>query len=186
MTKTTRTTILRKSNKAELAALQEEAKLRFMNTPHGYDAYAGTDPKTGRAIGAWVEGAYIAETVVPVTEALNVYNKKLEEGYTLHELGMQPYFTSVQIYFYRPQAELDAALATIYKQVNDDYVASIQAENDAIIERQVQLLMAAEENKKAEQKALEQQQEAERIRKEVAETLQGIRQQVKESLGVAE
>ncbi|MDD1984848.1 hypothetical protein [Pseudomonas asiatica] len=185
MTKATRNTVLRKPNKAELATLQEAAKSRFMNTPHGYDAFAGTDPKTGRAIGAWVEGAYISETVVAVTEILNVYNQKLEEGYTLHELGVQPYFTSVQIYFYRPQADLDAALATIYKKVSDDYTASIQAENDEIIERQVQLLMAAEEKKKAERKALEQQQEVERIRKEVAETLQGIRQQVKDSLGVA-
>jgi len=185
MSKTTRTTILRKPSKAELAALKEEAKFRFMNTAHGYNEYAYTDPKSGRGVSAWVEGAYIHETVVSVTDILRVYHQKLDEGYKIHELGIQPFFQAVQIYFYRPQEELDAELEKIYQRVTDEYNESIKVENDEIVERQVQLLLAAKEKREVQQKAVEQQQEAERIRVEVEAELRGLRQQVEESLGVA-
>ncbi len=39
----------------------------------------------------------------------------------------------MNIYFYRPHAELDADLEKVYQKVTEDYNATIQAENEAII-----------------------------------------------------
>lgn len=187
MATATRTTVLRKQNKAELAALKEAAKGKFYATQHGYDEYASIDPTTGRAIGGWVEGAYIPVTVVYATEILRDYHQKLEEGYTLHELGIQPFYgQSLQIYFYRPKAELDESLEKIYQSVTDSYNAEIVAENDRVVERQVQLLLAAEAKKTAEQQAKGQQETADRLRKEVEETLGCLRKQVVEVSGEIE
>ena len=48
--------ILRKHNKQELNTLQAAAVASYKNRQHGYDAYADTDPKTGRAIGKVLVG----------------------------------------------------------------------------------------------------------------------------------
>jgi hypothetical protein len=184
MTTTTQTTVLRKFNKAELATLKEAAKAKFYNTQNGYDAYAFTDPKTQRPIAGHVEGAYIPVLVVYPTEILKVYKEKLAEGYTLHELEIMPFHgQSMNIYFYRPQTELDASLEKIYQKVTDDYNATIEAENNEIIEREVQLHMANAARLKAEQLATEEQEAAATIRKEVEQALGAVRKAVREQLG---
>lgn len=184
MTSTTQSTVLRKFNKAELAVLKEIAKAKFYNSQHGYDAYAFTDPRTGRAIAGHVEGAYIPVLVVQATEILRVYHEKLAEGYQLHELQIIPFVgQSMYIYFYRPQAELDASLEKIYQKVTDDYNATIEAENNEIIEREVQLHMANAARLKAETLAAEAQAEAERVRKDVEDALGATRHSVRASLG---
>lgn len=183
MSTTIRTSVLRKSNKAELAALKEAAKVRFYNTQHGYDECAFTDPKTGRAIAGHVDGAYIPVLVVHPTEILKVYKEKLAEGYTLHELEVMPFVgQSMNIYFYRPQAEIDADLERLYQKVTEDYNAAIEAENNAIIEREVQLQVAHSAKLKAEQLAKEKQEEADRIREEVEQAFGRTRREVTETL----
>ena len=184
MTATTQTTVLRKFNKTELATLKEAAKTKYMNTQHGYDMYASTCPKTGKAIAAHVDGAYVPVLVVYPTEILKVYKEKLAEGYTLHELEIIPFHgQSMYIYFYRPQAELDLSLEKIYQKVTDDYNAAIEAGNEAIIEHEVQLHVANATRLKAAQLAEEAEAEAERVRKEVEEALGVTRKAVRASLG---
>ena len=110
--------ILRKHNKQELNALQEVAVASYKNRPHGYDAYADTDPRTGRPIGKVLVGAYISELVLTPAQIIPVYLAKIEEGYTLHELGTLPFAgTSHHIYFYKPQAEQDADIKVIHAAV---------------------------------------------------------------------
>jgi hypothetical protein len=183
MTASTQATVLRKENKAELAALKDAAKAKFYNTQDGYDAFAFTDPKTGRAIAGMVKGAYTYFTVVYLTEILKTYLEKIELGYTIHELEVQPLTGhSVDIYFYRPQAEIDADLEVIYEQVAQEYAASIEAENEEIIEREVQLQLANAARKKAEQQAKEEEEAAATVRKEVEAALGLTRAAVRASL----
>jgi hypothetical protein len=183
MTATTQTTVLRKFNKTELATLKEAAKTKYMNTQHGYDMYASTCPKTGKAIAAHVDGAYVPVLVVYPTEILKVYKKKLAEGFTLHELEILPFHgQSMHIYFYRPQSQLDADLKKIYQKVTDDYNTTIVAENNDIIEREVQLHVANAARLKAAQLAEEAEAEAERVRKEVEAALGVTRATVRASL----
>lgn len=187
MTATTQTTVLRKFNKTELAALKEAAKAKYMNTQHGYDAYAFTDPKTQRAIAGHVDGAYIPVLVVYPTEILKVYREKLAEGFTLHELEIIPFHgQSMNIYFYRPQAQLDADLEKIYQKVTEDYNATIEAENDAVIEREVQLQVANAARLKAVQLAEEAEAETNRVRKEVEQALGATRKAVRAQLGASQ
>ncbi|MNX85486.1 hypothetical protein D3C86_1173220 [compost metagenome] len=167
MTATTQATVLRKFNKAELASRKDAAKDKFYNTQDGYDQFASFDPKTGRAIAGMVKGAYTRFIVDYMTEILKTYLAKIELGYTLHELEVQPLTGhSAEIYFYRPQAEIDAALEGIYEQVAQAYAAEIESENEAIVadtvaKRKVQVLKEREEAAKAADEALEAELDAE-------------------------
>lgn len=136
--------ILRKHNKQELNALKEAAVVSYKNRQHGYDAYADTDPRTGRPIGKVLEGAYIAELVLASTQIIPAYLAKIEEGYTLHELGAMPYAgTSHYIYFYKPQAEQDADIKVINAAVEEKYKQEIEEGNRLTVARQVLLEEAA-------------------------------------------
>lgn len=136
--------ILRKHNKQDLNALKEAAVASYKNRPHGYDAYADTDPKTGRPIGKVLVGSYISELVLAPAQIIPVYLAKIEEGYTLHELGTMPYAgTSHYIYFYKPQAEQDADIKVINAAVEEKYKQEIEEGNRLTVARQVLLEEAA-------------------------------------------
>ena len=136
--------ILRKHNKQELNALTEAAVAAYNNRQHGYDAHAETDPKTCRPIGKVLVGAYISELVLTPAQIIPVYLAKIEEGYTLHELGTMPFAgTSHHIYLYKPQAEQDADIKVIHAAVEAEYKREIEESNRLIVERQVALEEAA-------------------------------------------
>lgn len=136
--------ILRKHNKQELNALKEAAVASYKIRQHGYDAYADTDPKTGRPIGKVLVGAYIPELVLTPAQIIPVYLAKIEEGYTLHELGTMPFAgTSHHIYLYKPQAEQEADIKVIHAAVEAEYKREIEESNRLIVERQVALEEAA-------------------------------------------
>ena len=148
--------ILRKHNKQELNALQEVAVASYKNRPHGYDAYADTDPRTGRPIGKVLVGAYISELVLAPAQIIPVYLAKIEEGYTLHELGTLPFAgTSHHIYFYKPQAEQDADIKVIHAAVEAEYRREIDESNRLTVDRQVELELAAAQRRATEGQASE-------------------------------
>ena len=148
--------VLRKHNKQELNSLKEAAVASYNNRQHGYDANADTDPKTGRAIGKVLVGAYIAELVLAPAQIIPVYLAKIEEGYTLHELGALPFAgTSHYIYFYKPQAEQDADIKVIHAAVEAEYRREIDESNRLTVDRQVELELAAAQRRAAEVQASE-------------------------------
>lgn len=148
--------ILRKYNKQELNALKEAAVASYNNRQHGYDAHAETDPKTCRPIGKMVVGAYISELVPFATQLIPVYLAKIEEGYTPHELGTMPYLgTSYHIYLYKPQAEQEADIKVIHAAVEAEYKRELEESNRLIVERQVELELAAAQRRAAEVQASE-------------------------------
>lgn len=148
--------ILRKPSKQELNALKEAAEASYNNRQHGYDAHAETDPKTCRPIGKMVVGAYISELVPFATQIIPVYLAKIEEGYTLHELGTMPFAgTSHHIYFYKPQAEQEADIKLIHAAVEAEYRREIDESNRLIVDRQVELELAAAQRRADEVQASE-------------------------------
>lgn len=148
--------ILRKHNKQEFNALKEAAVASYNNRQHGYDSHAETDPKTCRPIGKMVVGAYISELVPFATQIIPVYLAKIEEGYTLHELGTMPFAgTSHHIYFYKPQAEQDADIKVILAAVEAEYRREIDESNRLIVDRQVELELAAAQRRADEVQASE-------------------------------
>lgn len=91
-----------------------------------------------------VVGAYISELVPFATQLIPVYLAKMEEGYTLHELGTMPFAgTSHHIYFYKPKAEQEADIKAIHAAVEAEYKREIEESNRLIVERQVALEEAA-------------------------------------------
>lgn len=132
--------ILRKEIKQELQALKDAATSAYRARQHGYDEFAETDPKTGRAIGRMVIGAYVAELAVTPSEIIPKYLEKVAEGYTLHEFGtMQHVGTSHYIYFYKPEAQQRADIKALHLEVEVKYKKEIEEHNNAVVARQVEL-----------------------------------------------
>ncbi|MDF3164491.1 hypothetical protein P3C24_26510 [Pseudomonas proteolytica] len=132
--------ILRKETKQELLALKEAATASYRNRQHGYDEFAGTDEKTGRAIGKMVTGAYVAELVLTPAEIIPRYLAKIAEGYTLHEHGTIPYAGATHyIYFYKPEAQQRADIKALHLEVEAKYREEIEEHNNSVVTRQVAL-----------------------------------------------
>lgn len=136
--------ILRKETKQELQALKDAATASYKGRQHGYDAYADTDPKTGRPIAKMVTGAYAPELVLTPAQIIPTYLAKIAEGYTLHELGtMQHVGTSHYIYFYKPEAQQRADIKALLLEVEAKYKRDIEEHNNALVLRQVELEQAS-------------------------------------------
>ncbi|MGF6558181.1 hypothetical protein ABIA48_004561 [Pseudomonas sp. S30_BP2TU TE3576] len=136
--------VLRKENKQELQALKEAATAAYKNRQHGYDAFAETDPKTGRAIPKMMIGAYAPELVLSAAQIIPTYLAKIAEGCTLHEFGtMQHVGASQYIYFYKPEAQQRADIKTLHLEVEAKYKKEIEEHNNAVVARQVELEEAA-------------------------------------------
>ena len=132
--------ILRKEVKQELQALKDAATSSYRARQHGYDKFAETDPKTGRAIGRMVVGAYVAELAVTPSEIIPKYMEKVAEGYTLHEFGtMQHAGSSHYVYFYKPEAQQRADIKALHLEVEAKYKKEIEEHNNAVVARQVEL-----------------------------------------------
>jgi len=136
--------ILRKETKQELQALKDAATTAYKSRQHGYDAFAETDPKTGRAIAKMVTGAYAPELVLSPAQIIPKYLEKIAEGYTLHEFGtMQHVGASHYIYFYKPEAQQRTDIKAIHLEVEAKYKKEIEEHNSAVVSRQVELEAAA-------------------------------------------
>ncbi|WP_236190204.1 hypothetical protein [Pseudomonas pharyngis] len=136
--------ILRKETKQELQALKDAATASYKGRQHGYDAYADTDPKTGRPIAKMVTGAYTPELVLTPDQIIPTYLAKIAEGYTLHEFGtMQHVGTSHYIYFYKPEAQQRVDIKALLLEVEAKYKRDIEEHNSAIVLRQVELEQAS-------------------------------------------
>ena len=150
--------VLRKESKSELQALKEVATTAYKNRQHGYDAFADTDQKTGRAIGKAVIGAYVSELVLSPAQIIPAYLAKIAEGYTLHELGtMQHVGASHYVYFYKPDAEQRTDLKAVHAEVEAKYKKEIEEYNNAIVTRHVELEQAAVDRQVAKELAAERQ-----------------------------
>lgn len=136
--------ILRKETKQELQALKDTATFAYKSRQHGYDAYAETDPKTGRPMAKMVIGAYAPELVLSPAQIIPTYLAKITEGYTLHEFGtMQHVGASHYIYFYKPEAQQRADIKALLLEVEAKYKRDIEEHNNAIVLRQVELEQAS-------------------------------------------
>lgn len=150
--------ILRKETRQELQALKEAASAAYKNRQHGYDAFAETDPKTGRSIAKMVIGAYAPELVLSPAQIIPTYLAKIAEGYTLHEFGtMQHAGPSHYIYFYKPEAQQRADIKAIHLEVETKYKREIEEHNNATVARQVELEQATIDRQVERERAAERQ-----------------------------
>ncbi len=96
-------------NQATLEQLKEQAIAKYKSSTHGYDMYAETDPKTGRAIGKMVVGAEVFTVVAYQTQIIPTFIEYTSKGYTYSETGTISLSNagSAQIYFYKPEAPVD-------------------------------------------------------------------------------
>ncbi|NSX19660.1 hypothetical protein HTV13_07425 [Pseudomonas putida] len=151
------TTALKAFDAKELTALKQAATDAYKNRQHGYDAFAETDPRTGRAIGKMMIGAYAPELVLTAEQIIPTYLAKIADGHTLHELGTIKHAgSSHYIYFYKPEAQQRADLKVIHAEIEARYRASIESHNTNAYET----LMAARLEELERQDELERIQEA--------------------------
>lgn len=155
---TTQETKLKAFDTKELTALKQAATDAYKNRQHGYDAFAETDPRTGRAIGKMMTGAYVPELVLSAEQIIPTYLAKIADGYTLHELGTIKHAgSSHYVYFYKPETQQRADLKVIHAEVEAKYRAGIESHNtnarEALVAARLEELEHQDELKRLEEVA---------------------------------
>lgn len=164
--------VLKKIDQSELAARKKLAEEAFRARKSGYDAFASSDPATGRPIGGYIAGGVEAFLAPSSLDILPVYLEKVEQGFILHELGVVSLnHLAHEIYFYKPSVVIKEELKAILQEVEDAYVAEIEAHNNAVIEKEIAAQIRLEDAKAAKAAADAAKAQRERIAAEVRSAL---------------
>ncbi|MDD2098827.1 hypothetical protein [Pseudomonas putida] len=179
-------TVLKIVTKGDIQAARDEAQQQYLNRVEGFDVdYQGRPDASGNLPRRWFKGA-VVEFVASTgpDELLDIVLKKIGEGWTRSTTATTSigaaYFN---VYLMKPTAQQQEDLKGLYAEAEAKLRAKVEVENEAIIERQVELRIANAARLKAEQLAKEAQEEAAAIREEVERALGATRAAVRASLG---
>lgn len=181
-------TVLKTVTAEDIQAVREEAEHLYMGRIEGNDFDFQGDPnEMGELPRRWFLGAIVEHVAHPTPDdLLNLVFEKVAEGWTRSTASTTSSngggVSVFRVYLKKPAEKLQEDLETLYAEAEAKLRAKVEVENEAIIEREVQLQVAQAARLKAEQQAKEEQQAAEAIRKEVEKALGVTRQAVRASL----
>lgn len=138
--------MIKQVDQQELQARIESAQAGYRDRKAGLDMNAGTDPVSGRAIPKQVDGGTVAFFCPHPLDILPTYLEQIQKGYQPHPLSVvQIDHSRFDVYFFKPESEIKAALEQIAKDETAKYHAEIEAHNAAFIESEVQAQLDIEE-----------------------------------------
>jgi hypothetical protein len=154
--------VLRNFDKKELATRQQAAEVAFRNRIHGVSSM--TDVSRFNPNALLMKGSIEAVLCTSAHAILPTFLEKQAQGYSLHEtLDLASVGnTAYEFYVIRPEADVQKDLVVVFKQVEDDYRAEIEACNSSIVEREIEAQVARE--LRIEQKEREDAEQARRLR----------------------
>ena len=130
--------MLKQSDPKELQARIEAAQAGYRDRKAGLDMNAGTDPVTGRAVPKQVDGGTVALFCPSPLDILPTYLEQIQKGYQPHPLSVvQIDHARFDVYLYRPESEIKAALEQIAKDETAKYYAEVEQHNELFIQAQV-------------------------------------------------
>lgn len=130
--------MLKAPDPKELQARIEAAQAGYRDRKAGLDMNAATDPVTGRAIPKQVDGGTVAFFCPNPLDILPVYLEQVKNGYQPHPLSVvQIDHSRFDVYFFKPESEIKAALEKIALDETAKYHAEIEASNEAFIQQQI-------------------------------------------------
>jgi len=130
--------MLKQPDSVELQARIESAQAGYRDRKAGLDMNAGTDPVSGRAVPKQVDGGTVVFFCPSPLDILPVYLEQVKNGYQPHPLSVvQIDHSRFDVYFFKPESEIKAALEQIAKDETAKYHAEIEQHNELFIQAQV-------------------------------------------------
>lgn len=160
------TSVFARFDKAELKVLTDNIKGFYEAT---------TDGESGGEDGKLKVGAIVGSAYQDLNQMLKDYKRLADAGYTLVEeltTVTTGYIPMYWLNMKKPAKEQAADLKPLFAKAEEKYRAGIEAYNESVVERQVQLVMAGAERKRGEKIAQEKLDEIARIREEVRASME--------------
>ncbi|KAA8552166.1 hypothetical protein [Pseudomonas marginalis] len=130
--------MLKQPDSVELQARIESAQAGYRDRKSGLDMNAGTDPVTGRAVPKQVDGGTVVFFCPHPLDILPTYLEQVHKGYQIHPLSVvQIDHSRFDIYFFKPESDIKAALEQIAQDVTVQYYAEVEQHNELFIQAQV-------------------------------------------------
>lgn len=131
--------MIRQVDEQELKARIEAAQAGYTDRKAGLDMNAGTDPVSGRAVPKKVDGGTVAFFCPSPLDILPTYLEQIQRGYQPHPLAViQIDHARFDIYFFKPEPVIKAALEQIAKDETAKYHAEVEQHNELFIQAQVE------------------------------------------------
>lgn len=178
--------VLKKVTAKDIQAVKDEVESKYLNRIEGHDYdYQGQQDSSGNWPRRYFHGAIVHFAAHPNPDSLlDIVLEKLGEGWTRSVIETTSVGAALfNVFLVKPVAQQQEDLKVLYAEAEAKLRAKVEQENEAIIEREVQLQIAHAAKLKAEQLARDEQEQADRIRMEVEEALGATRKAVRDSLG---
>ncbi|VVN70882.1 hypothetical protein PS706_00424 [Pseudomonas fluorescens] len=130
--------MLKQPDPKELQARIEAAQAGYRERKAGLDMNAGIDPVSGRAVPKKVEGGTVTFFCPHPLDILPSYLEQIQKGYQPHPLSVvQIDHSRFDIYFFKPEPDIKAALEQVAQDVTARYYADVEQHNELFIQAQV-------------------------------------------------
>jgi hypothetical protein len=131
-------TVLKKVTQAEKLAVQETATKLYMGRLEGHDIDISAQPDSrGNYPRRYFRGAIVQFTATGVDECLALVMEKAALGYTLSTIPTQVLGAAHFVHMVKPNAETAIQITEECREAEEKLIRHIEAQNNAIIAKQV-------------------------------------------------
>lgn len=165
--------MIKQPDPKELKARIETAQAVYRDRKAGLDMNAGTDPVSGRAVPKQVDGGTVAFFCPHPLDILPTYLEQVQKGYQPHPLSVvQIDHSRFDVYFFKPESEIKAALEQIAKDETAKYHAEIALYNEEFIQSQVEAQLRVDLAKEQRERAAAEAERRAQVEKNIRATFQ--------------
>lgn len=163
--------MLKQIDPRELKARIEIAQAGYRDRKSGIDHFAATDQVSGRAVSKFIDGGTEVFQCSTPLDILPTYLDQIQRGYTPHPLSVvQVDHERFDIYFYKPEQVIQAALEQIAKDEATKYHAEIEEHNEQFIQQQVDAQLRVDAAREERAKAALEAEKRALVEKQIRET----------------
>lgn len=165
--------MIKQPDPKELQARIESAQAGYRDRKAGLDMNAGTDPVSGRAVPKQVDGGTVVFFCPHPLDILPIYLEQVHKGYQPHPLSViQIDHSRFDIYFFKPESEIKAALEQIAKDETLRYEAEVSEANEQFIQRQVDAQLRVDLAKEQRERAAAEAERRAQVERDIRATFQ--------------
>jgi hypothetical protein len=165
--------MLKQPDPKELQARIESAQAGYRDRKSGLDMNAATDPVSGRAVPKQVDGGTVVFFCPHPLDILPTYLEQVQKGYQPHPLSVvQIDHSRFDIYFFKPEPVIKAALEQIAQDVTAQYHEEIAVHNEQFIQQQVDAQLRVDLAREERERAVKETERRAAVEKQIRETFQ--------------
>ena len=165
--------MIKQLDQQELQARIEVAQAGYRDRKAGLDMNAGIDEFSGRAIPKEVDGGTVTFFCPSPLDILPTYIEQIQKGYQPHPLSvLQIDHSRFDIYFFKPESDIKAALEQIAQDVTAQYYAEVEQHNEAFIQQQVDAQLRVDLAREERERAVAEAERRAKVERDIRATFQ--------------